>query len=707
MKWRKTCNIGLLISALALTGCDFLNTGSLELGEETSDQSVDREGDCKPDDEEVAANNVVAPDEIDPGRVTLQRLNRFEYNNTVRDLLGITSRPADNFPEDDFGYGFNNNGDVLSLSPLHLESYHRTAEQMIEEALAGGAPASSINRVEAENMNSTVGSGNNEFWNLFSNGEVTSVETIPATGSYNIRVRAAQQAAGPEDAQMSVAINGQPVETFTVSATANAPEIYETSTTLEEGGQQISVAFLNDYYDADAGDDRNLLVDWVEIEGPTDAVAEASPQRDQILTCDADQADQQACAEEIISTFGKEAWRRPLEDAEVTRLTQFVDLAISEGDNFETGIKLALRAILVSPNFIFRVETDPDPLDATPHALTDYELASRLSYFIWSSMPDDELMQLADEGRLQDDEVLRQQVDRMLDDEKSIALIDQYATQWLYIDAVLNTNPDYEKYPEFSEELKESMRMETRLFVRELIDTNAPLDTLLTANFTYLDQRLAAHYDVAGITGDEHVRHEWQGEDRRGLLGHGGLLTATSHPNSTSPVLRGKWVLDNILCDEPPPPPPGVENLADDPQISEDMTMRERFEAHSEDPQCVTCHRVMDPIGFGMEHYDGVGSWRDLDNGKPVDASGELPGGLSFNGPTELSQILAEHKKLPECATEKMVTYALGRGVKKWDRPLLEAIVTETAPNHGFRDLITAVVLSDAFRYRRGGELQE
>lgn len=704
MKWRQTCKFGLLALALSLGGCNFLS-GELNLGDETSDQAFDDDG--EPDNNVNAANNVVEPGEIDPGRVTLQRLNRFEYNNTVRDLLGITSRPADNFPEDDFGYGFNNNGDVLSLSPLHIESYHRTAEAMIEEALAGGAPASSINRVEAENMNSTVGSANNEFWNLFSNGEVTSVETIPATGTYNIRVRAAQQAAGPEDAQMSVAINGQPVETFTVTATANGPEVYETTTTIDEGGQQISVAFLNDYYDAAAGDDRNLLVDWVEIEGPTDAMTEASPQRDRILTCTPEEAGQQECAEEILSAFGKQAWRRPLEEAEVTRLTEFVDLAISEGDDFETGIKLALRAILVSPNFIFRVETDPDVADATPHQLTDYELASRLSYFIWSSMPDDELMRLADEGQLQDKAVLEAQVERMLDDEKAIALIDQYATQWLYIDAVLNTNPDYEKYPEFSEELKDSMRTETRLFVKELIDTNAPLSELLTANFTYLDQRLAEHYDVAGVTSEEHVRHEWQGEGRRGLLGHGGLLTATSHPNSTSPVLRGKWVLDNILCDEPPPPPPGVENLADDPEISEDMTMRERFEAHSEDPKCATCHRLMDPIGFGMEHFDGVGSWREMDNGKPIDASGELPGEINFNGPTELAQILAESEKLPECATEKMLTYALGRGMKKWDKPQMEAIVTTTGPNHGFRDLIKAVATSDAFRYRRGGELQE
>lgn len=647
-------------------------------------------------------------EEVDPGRVTIQRLNRFEFNNTVRDLLGVTSNPADEFPEDDFGYGFNNNGDVLSLSSLHIESYHRAIGSMLDEALAGGAPDASTERFEAENLTSSVGAANGEFWNLWSNGELDTVATVVADGSYIVRVRAAQTQGGDEDAAMSVSADGRVLETFEVAALRDAPGVFEVEATLSEGAVTLSVGFLNDYYDEPSGEDRNLYVDWIELEGPVGATQRPSSTRAEILTCipetDAPRNEVTDCAREIVSSFGKRAWRRPLESTEVDRLVEFVDLALDEDDGFETGIRLALKATLMSPNFIFRVELDEDLDDPTPRPLSDHELASRMSYFIWSSMPDDQLMQRADEGTLQDPDVLRAEVQRMLDDPKAAALVDQFATQWLYIDAIRDAHPDEEIFPSFDEDLRAAMREETRLFVAELFAENAPLKTLLTADFTYVNDRLAEHYNTGSVESESHVRHQWEDESRRGLLGHAGLLTSTSHPTTTSPVIRGDWVLTNLLCDKPPPPPPGVEGLVDTPENLEGLTMRERFEAHSENPQCATCHRVMDPIGFGMEHYDGVGAWRDIDNGKPVDASGELPGEVHFNGPTELSRILAEHERLPMCATEKMLTYALGRGMKRSDHPQLEVLVAQTEPDHGFRDLVTAIVLSDAFRFRRGAE---
>lgn len=503
---------------------------------------------------------------------------------------------------------------------------------------------------------------------------------------------------------MAVSVNGQVVQTFDVSATENSPGMYEVTTTLEGGGQSIAVEFLNDYYDANLPADRNLLVDYFEVEGPLGVTSGAAATRAEIIPCDLEGAAAEACAREVITSFGRRAWRRPLVEAEVDGLMGLVGVALAEGDDVETGLRLALRAMLVSPHFLYRVEVDADPADPTPRRITDHELASRLSYFLWSSMPDEELLALADAGQLQDDAVLAAQVARMLDDPKAMALVDNFAAQWLYIDAVLHASPDDLVYPEFSAELAADMREESRLFFKALLDSNAPVADLVQADYTYLNARLAQHYDVAGITGEGFVRHAWGDDSRRGILGHGSLLTATSHSTTTSPVLRGKWVLENLWCDAPPPAPPNVTPL--DPAPVTGTTLRERLEQHAVDPTCNSCHRVMDPIGFGMENFDGVGAWRDTDNGLPVDSSGELPGDLSFNGPRELSDILAASPKLPYCVTEKTLTYALGRGVEDWDRPQIDAIVRQTTEGgFRFRDMMTAIVLSDAFRMRRGGDL--
>lgn len=687
--------------ALCLGACDLGGELTLNGGVTDPDGTVSRNNGTT-----TTNNTTYIPGVIDPARVTIHRLNRQEYNNTVRDLLGDTTQPANNFPEDDFGYGFNNIADVLSVSPLHVESYFNTAELLVNTALDQGAAASTTTRVEAEEVGGSVGGAGENAWNLWSNGTITQVVNFAARGQYTIRARAWQTAAGDEAAKMAVSVNGQVLQTFDVVNTVNDPGVFEVTATVDAGGQAVAVEFLNDFYDPNLPADRNLLVDYFEVEGPQGVTTGAAASRASIVPCDTAGADAVACARSVITTFGKRAWRRPLETSEVDRLMAFIDLAQAEGDNVEVGLRLALRAMLVSPHFIYRVEIDQDPNDTTARPLTDYELASRLSYFLWSSMPDDELLAVADEGRLQDDGVLGAQVIRMLDDPRATALVDNFAAQWLYIDAVLHAVPDYAVFPDFSPELAQDMREESRRFFKSLLDTNAPVTDLVQANYTFLNGRLAAHYGVPGINGDAFVRHTWSDESRRGIIGHGSVLTATSHSTTTSPVLRGKWVLENLWCDAPPAAPANVTPL--DPTPVTGKTLRERLEQHATDPACNACHRVMDPIGFGMENYDGIGAWRDLDNGLPVDSSGVLPPDVSFNGPKELSDIVAASSKLPYCVTEKTMTYALGRGVEAWDRPQLEAIVAQTsADGFRFRDIVTALVLSDAFRMRRGGDLQK
>ena len=692
----------LPVIGLALAGCDL--SGTLDFA---SPGPEGNNGWPNPINNSSNTNNVVQPGEIDPGRVTIHRLNRPEYNNTVRDLLGDTTHPTNTFPEDDFGYGFNNIADVLSISPLHVESYFNTAETLVNTALDLGNPTSTATRVEAETVGGSVGGASGSAWNLFSNGEVSQVMNFPVAGEYIFRASAWQTAAGPDDASMTLNLNGMVLQTFAVSNLGNDPGVFEIRANAPAGDHAVSVAFLNDYYDAAIPADRNLLVDWFEVEGPVGVTTGPATTRAAIVPCDTAGPDALACARQVIESFGKRAWRRPLETTEVDRLLQFIDLAASEGDDVETGLRLALRAILMSPNFVYRVEIDADPAATAVRNLTDYELASRLSYFLWSSMPDDELTALADEGKLQDDAVLSAQVIRMLDDPKSVALIDNFAAQWLYIDAVLTTAPDYLVFPSFSAELAADMRQESRLFIQSLLDSNAPVKDLVLADYTFINPRLAEHYGVSGVTGEGFVRHQWPDDSRRGLLGHASILTATSHSTTTSPVLRGKWVLENLWCDAPPAAPAGVPLLKTDAESTEGKTLRERLEAHAIDPTCNACHRVMDPIGFGMENYDGVGAWRDIDNGLTVDSSGILPPDVAFNGPRELADIVASSPKLPYCATEKTLTYALGRGVEDWDRPQIDAIIRDTTEkDFRFRDIITAIVLSDAFRMRRGGELQ-
>lgn len=634
----------------------------------------------------------------DPGRVTVHRLNRTEYNNTVRDLLGTALRPADDFPADDLSYGFDNIADVLSMSPTHVELYERAAELLVSEAMS--LPASLVKtKLEGETVGGSVGVAAGEAWNLYSSGDVSSSVSFPGKGQYRISTRVWGTQAGDEPAKVVLSVGGVQLGTYDVPNTSTNPVVLEAMATVDGGNKVVSVEFTNDFYDETTMADRNLYVDWIEVEGPLDAQG-VNPQRERIFTCDPVKGGD-TCARQILGDFARKAWRRAISDDELNGLFAFVTLAKAEGDSVDVGLKLALQAVLVSPNFLFRIEMDPDPTSLTPHPLNDFELASRLSYFLWSSMPDDELLQVAEEGRLQDEGELRAQVLRMLDDPRSESLIENFAGQWLYTRALGDHEPDYAIFPTYNDELQEAMRTETKLFFREFLYGDRSLTEMLTADFTFANDKLAAYYGLPAVEGSEFKQVSLEGTARQGLLTQGSLLTVTSHPTRTSPVKRGKWVLEQLLCSAPPPPPPGVEGLPKVPMPT--STLREKMEQHRKDPVCASCHTAMDPIGFALESFDGIGTYRTEDQGFPIDASGQLPTGETFNGAREMADLISGDPRFGRCASKQLFTYALGRGSEPRDRKYIDHIAVEfAAGGYKMKDLIALIVTSEPFRLRRG-----
>jgi hypothetical protein len=638
------------------------------------------------------------PSGQDAGRVTLHRLNRVEYNNTVRDLLGTAQSPADAFPADDHAFGFDNMADTLVLSPVQFELYERASEALADEVLDVGLP-STTTRYEAEVVGGSIGQASGSAWLLWSNGDVVATQPLVSDGNYVIRARAWQSAAGPDAARMTITVGSQSFGPFDIGGSEAAPTTIEQPVALTGNSAIITVSFVNDYVDDVTGDDRNLYVDWVELEGPVGAVTQ-NPLRDAFLSCDP-VVEGEPCVRSIIETFGRRAYRRPLEAAEVDGLVSIFELAAAQGDDEIEGMKLVLRAMLTSAHFLFRVEIDEDPESLTAHPLSDFELATRLSYFLWSSTPDDELLDLAAQKKLQDAATLSAQVKRMLDDPRADALVDNFAGQWLFLRALASREPNAIAFPDFDEELRASMHQEANLFLKAFLkDESLSLPELVTADFSYVDARLSEHYGLGDVNGSEHQKVTFDSAERGGYLRSGAWLTLTSNPDRTSPVKRGKWILENLLCAEPPPPPAGVEGFK--PEDLEAKSQAQLLAQHREDPICAACHNLMDPLGLAMENYDGVGAWRTLDHGFPIEPAGEFEG-ESFASPGEFVDLLAEDERFSECAVEKMMTYALGRGTSESDLEYLAEI------NDGFRGdgmklrrLVERVVLSEPFRYRRG-----
>jgi len=650
----------------------------------------------------------------DPGEFVLHRLNRTEYNHTVRDLFGTDLRPADDFPADDFGFGYDHVSAVLSLSPLHIELYERAADQLLAEAFAPAVTYPLDLVAEAEDglqsqasVGFAFGSG---FWNLNTEGSITATLEVPVAGRWRAGARAFAHLAGDEDAKMALLVDGRLAGRFTVGSVAGEAQRYSVEAELTEGPHELEVVFLNDYNAPATGADRNLLVDHLFLEGPLGVDAPEGSRRDRVQPCDPDELGARTCAALSLHTFAERAWRRPVTQAELEALLAIYDMVIDGGDGFDFALQQGLKVVLMSPHFVFRVERDADPTSTEPHPLSAFELAARLSYFLWSSTPDDALLDAARRDELGTDEEILGQVRRMLADPRSDALIDNFAGQWLYIRAVNDAAPDGATWPDFDAELRASLMGEMSRFFATFLREDRSMVELVTARETFLDARLADHYGMDGFSApdegeDPFVRVAFSGSRRGGVLTQGGLLTATSYPLRTSPTRRGKWVMEQLLCSAPPPPPPGVEGLVEIDEGAPAETVREQLEAHITDETCASCHVRMDAFGFTMEHFDPVGVWRETDRGLPIDATAEIDG-VAVDGALEMTAVLGESRSLTRCMGQQLYTYALARGPQTSDYPILNDIHSQFEDG-GFRlpALIEAIALSPSFRSRRGGQV--
>jgi hypothetical protein len=651
----------------------------------------------------------------DSGRVTARRLNRVEYNNTIRDLVGVDFKPAADFPADDSGYGFDNIGDVLSLSPVLMEKYLAAAEKIARRAIvADPPPKPTREKIDHAPVSQEESPARDLMFK----------HAFPVEGDYVLR----GAAGGPRHALlMTLWLDGRELKTFPIHTDDDTPRVGEMRVHVRAGEHELKATLMHDDSRPDAAPDpeeakakdqadkaknkkkpvvRRPFVDRIEINGPYNPHARPlTESHKRIFICGhAPGQHKPGCARLIVAELARRAYRRPVSDEEAGGLVHFVSMAQQNGDSFEQGVRVALEAILVSPHFLFRLESDRDPNNpAIPHHIDDYELASRLSYFLWSSMPDEELLRLAGERKLHKPDVLAAQSQRMLLDAKSAALIDNFAGQWLQLRNLDDLKRDPDRFPNFDDDLRNAMRQETRLFFEAVIHEDRSILDFIDGKFTFLNERLAKHYGIPGITGPEFRRVELTGDERSGVLTQASVLTVSSYPTRTSPVLRGKWVLDNFLNDPPPPPPPGVPNL-NESAIGTMASMRQQLEQHRANPACASCHTRMDPLGFGLENYDAIGHWRAQDGKFPIDSTGTLPGGKNFRTPEELKGILrADRDAFAHCLTEKMLTYALGRGLEHYDQPAVNLVCRRlAASDYRFSRLVLEIVKSLPFEMRHG-----
>lgn len=642
----------------------------------------------------------------DPGRVTVRRLNKSEYNNTVRDLLYLDVAPAEDFPSDDVGYGFDNIGDVLTISPLLMEKYMATAEKLAEMAIV--LPTRKTTKFEASEFGeiqgtSMLGDGDRNF---YTNAVMGAPFEFPADGDYVIRASAYGQQAGPEVCKMAFRVDGRQVGVVDVAAVRSKAGVYQVPITVRKGSRRVEVAFINDYYNPQAADpaqrDRNLIVQWYEVSGPIGNEQPLPDSHTKLITVYPGQLDEPTAARKVIGDFARRAFRRPVSNEELDKLVALFQIVRKTGDPYERGIQVAVTAILSSPSFIFRTELDSRPASTGSEWIGEYAIASRLSYFLWSSMPDEELFDLAAKGRLSDAKVLEAQVDRMIKSPKAEALADDFAAQWLNLRLLETMSPDPNVYSGWSEQIKADMVTEAKTFFNHIVMNDRPITDFLDADYTFVNERLAKHYGIGGVMGERFARVTVDKNKSAGLVTMGATLTVTSNPNRTSPVKRGKWILDNILGGTPPPPPPDVGVIDDDAKAMEGSSLRERMERHRRDPACAGCHAQMDPLGFALENFDGVGRWREKDGKWDIDDSGSLPGGEKFKGAAGLRTLLVKRKDdFANVLSSKLLTYALGRGLERADEPTVDQIAKRTVQNgYKFSEVIKGVVLSDAFRKR-------
>ena len=671
-----------------------------------------------------ATNYYPSDAEPDPGWYTIHRLNRSEYRNTLRDLLGIDPQTYDlagDLPDDDTGYGFDNIADVLSMSPLQLEKFLDAAERAVELAFGPEVDTTPkpVRGLTRGNIGADLDGGGHAIW---ANGTVGGAYNFQHAGEYELVIRARGDRAGGEGPQITVTVGDDEIKTVHVTAQQrDKPQRIKVKANVEKGRHRVAVRFINDI--VIERQDRNLYVDSITVAGPLNAKGKSTvydeifftqPTADDRgkrlpgVTSNRKVTERQA-AQQIIKRFATRAFRRPLEPGEVGSLLRLYSTARGQGEDYESAVKLMITATLVSPNFLYRWIANPSPnREDAVYELSDVELATRLSYFLWSSMPDEELLGLAMQRKLNRGDVLKQQVRRMLVDPKSDAMVENFAGQWLLLRKLDGMEMDPERYPEFDDDLREAMRSEAELFFADVLRKDRSVLEFLDSDRTVLNETLAEHYGVRGVFGDR-FREVRLAKDspRGGVITMAAPLAVTSEATRTSPVKRGDYVLTQLMGTAPPPPPPDVPPLEQaTEQLGEKATLREQLAAHVADPNCAVCHRRLDPIGLAMENFSATGAWRETEKGKPIDASGELPGGVRFTGPTELKRVmLDQHEQFVDNLSRKMLTYAIGRGTEPFDRPTIRQITQAVqADGYKMQTLIEAVVLSDAFRKARGRE---
>jgi len=701
----------------------------------------------------------------DPGRITARRLNRAEYNNTVRDLLGVDFRPADDFPQDDSVFGFDNIADTLSLSPVLMEKYMVAAEKISRIALFGAPPSKPlVERYQPpyrEYELSQTPQFDYDRTGLSMPQSLHWMHRFPVDAEYLIRiVPEGRRPTGSAPVEMGVWLDGKLVRTLDVDAPVegNTLDLFgmarEFRMRIPAGEHWLAGTVLHIYEglpksyngpnpsdlpeppvpdisrflriapgtsEAEAARLRKeaqlkiallrapanrAYIHYMEVMGPYDPVPGPSAEslKHVFLCGHRDGRHTESCTRTIVAGLARRAFRRPVSEQETAPYLKLAALARQQGGSFNDGIATALQALLVSPDFLFRIEKDrTQTKSGAPGVPVDqHELASRLSYFLWSSMPDEELLRAADQNRLRQPAVLAAQVRRMLQDERASALVDNFAGQWLELRRLESAVPDRDKFPQFEEYLRISMGKETELFFRNLMREDRSVLELLDAKYTFLNQRLAEFYGIPGVKGPEFRKVDLAGTRRGGILTQASVLTVSSYATRTSPVLRGKWVLENLLNAPPPPPPPNVPPL-EETKAGTSASLRQVMEAHRANALCASCHSKMDPLGFGLENFNAIGEWRDKDGAFPVDSSGVLPDGRTFQGPAELKSILLQNKgAFADSITEKMLTYALGRGLERFDRPAVEQITAKLAAgDYRFSALVTAIVESLPFEMRR------
>ena len=691
-----------------------------------------------------------------PGRTgSLHRLNRTEYGNAIRDLLALDIDVAALLPGDETSdTGFDNNAEVLSISTVQLERY-LSAARKISRLATGLTTEPDFARFE-NSVLLTQADRQHEDLPLGSRGGLSATYHFPADGNYIFRIGLTTnwqdyvRGMGRRNV-LDLRIDGDLVRRFTVGgeapgtpapttwspAEAGDPEweryVRESAAHLEvraevDGGPHVvGASFVRNRWEPEgplqpvmkgavlSNDEKyhgHAEVQALTIEGPYEgAVPEDTPSRRRVFACrPADASEEDACAGRILSRLARLAYRRPPTDRDVEALLEFFRRGrAKEGGSFDTGIQLALERLLVDPDFLLRVLEDPP--GAAPgqvYALGDLELASRLSFFLWSSIPDDELLEAAERGELTDPAALRGQVRRMLADPRSETLVSNFATQWLHLRNLDDVRAEPSVHPEFDQELVEAFRQETARFIASTIDEDRSVLDLLGADYTYLNERLARHYGIPGVYGSRFRRVALPDlEQRGGLLAHGSLLSLTSYPNRTSPVLRGRWLLEAIFGAPPPGPPPDVPPLPERGEDDAPASMRERLELHRRNPACASCHRTIDPPGFMLEHYDAIGRWRSVTaGGRPVDAVGTLPNGVTAVGLAGLRGLLLEEpERFASTLTERLLAYALGREPRYYDQPTVRGIVRNAAADgHRWSSIILGIVDSPAFLMRRAAE---